>query len=118
MSESKAKICPYTDVPAEIFGDEAPGVTIRWLITEQDGAPCYALRMIEVARGGHTPYHHHPFEHENFIVEGQGKVRINDQWHEVKPGDVIFVPPDVPHNYENAGETAFKFLCGIPVAKR
>ncbi len=45
MSEAIAKVCHYTDVPAEIFGDQAPGVTIRWLIDEdKDGAPVYALR--------------------------------------------------------------------------
>jgi len=104
-------------VPAEIFGDEAPGVTIRWLINEQDGAPHYALRMIEVSQGGHTPHHKHPFEHENFIIEGQGKVQIDDRWYEVKSGDVVFVPPDALHTYVNAGEQVFKFLCGIPVTK-
>ena len=47
MAEQKAKVCHYTDVEAEVFGDEAPGVTIRWVIDEEkDGAPTYALRVI------------------------------------------------------------------------
>ena len=117
MTKQKAKICHYTDVPAEIFGDEAPGVTIRWLINEQDGAPYYALRMIEVSPGGHTPHHHHPFEHENFIVEGKGRVQIDDKWYELTSGNVVFVPPNVPHTYVNSGDRAFKFLCGIPISK-
>jgi quercetin dioxygenase-like cupin family protein len=29
----------------------------------------------------------------------------------------VFVPADVEHEYANAGDTTFKFLCGIPVAK-
>ena len=117
MTTQKPKICHYSDIPAEIFGDEAPGVTIRWLITENDGAPFYALRMIEVAAGGHTPHHQHPFEHENFIIEGQGKVQINDKWHKLSSGDIVFVPPNVPHTYINEGEEMFKFLCGIPISK-
>ena len=92
MNEPRAKVCHYTEVPAEIFGDDAPGVSIRWVIDEQkDGAPIYALRVIEVAPGGHTPDHTHPFEHENFIMEGTGRVQIEGEWFEVTVGDIVFV---------------------------
>lgn len=118
MTEPKAKAIHYTDVPAQVFGDEAPGVTIRWVIDEKaDGAPNYALRVIEVQPGGHTPRHTHPFEHENFVVEGQGRVLIADEWHEIGPGSVVFVPADVLHTYENTGETPFRFLCGVPTSR-
>lgn len=116
--ESKAKAIHYTDVPALAFGDEAPGVTIRWVIDEKaDGAPNYALRVIEVQPGGHTPKHTHPFEHENYIVEGVGRVLIGDEWHSVGPGSVVFVPADVLHTYENTGDGPFRFLCGIPTSR-
>ena len=118
MAGPTPKVCRYTDVQDEVFGEEAPGVTIRWLIDEAaDGAPVYALRMIEVAPGGHTPDHEHPYEHENFVVEGKGRVMIDGVWHNVDAGDVIFVPPSVRHTYVNAGEAPFKFLCGIPVSR-
>ena len=118
MTEPKAKVCHYSEVPAEIFGDEAPGVSIRWVIDEEkDGAPVYALRVIEVAPGGHTPDHTHPFEHENFIMEGQGRVQIAGKWFEVTVGDIVFVPPNTQHTYVNTGDEPFKFLCGIPVSK-
>ncbi|HEX9116241.1 MAG TPA: cupin domain-containing protein [Anaerolineae bacterium] len=118
MNEPKAKVTHYTDVAAEKFGDSAPGVTIRWVIDEHaDGAPNYALRVIEVEAGGHTPEHSHPYEHENFVIEGQGRVLIGEEWHDVRVGDVIFVPGGTRHTYVNSGETAFKFLCGIPVSR-
>jgi len=118
MSEPTAKVCHYAEVPAQIYGKDAPGVTVRWLIDEDgDGAPVYTLRMIEVAPGGHTPDHNHPYEHENFVVEGQGRVKIGDTWHHVSVGDVVFMPPGVQHTYENTGRTPFKFLCGIPVSR-
>lgn len=118
MIEPKAKAIHYTEVPAQVFGDEAPGVTIRWVIDEpRDGAPNYALRIIEVAPGGHTPRHTHPYEHENFVVEGQGRVLIDDTWHDIGPGSVVFVPAGVLHTYENTGAEPFKFLCGIPASR-
>jgi quercetin dioxygenase-like cupin family protein len=118
MSETAGKVCHYTEVPAQVVGDEAPGTSMRWLIDDtHDGAPVYALRMVEIAPGGHSPHHNHPYEHENFIVEGQGKVLIEGQWRELKPGDVVFVPPGAVHMYANAGDATFKFLCGIPVTR-
>ena len=118
MKNSKGKVVHFTEVPAKEFGPTAPGAAIRWLIDDDhDGAPVYALRMVEILPGGNSPRHQHPYEHENFIVEGTGKVLISGEWHELKQGDVVFVPPDVEHQYVNSGDTTFKFLCGIPVAK-
>ena len=116
MTQPKAKVVHYTDIRSELFGDEAPGTYIRWLIDkEHDGAPVAALRMVEVKKGGHTPRHTHPYEHENYIIGGVGRVLINSEWHELKAGDIAFVPPDVLHQYENAGDDTFTFLCIVPV---
>jgi quercetin dioxygenase-like cupin family protein len=118
MSESQGKVVHYTEVPANVVGAEAPGARMRWLIDDtHDGAPVYALRMVEIDPGGHSPHHNHPYEHENFVVEGVGRVFMNGVWHDLKPGDVVLVPPDVEHEYANAGSTPFKFLCGIPVTR-
>jgi quercetin dioxygenase-like cupin family protein len=118
MTEETAKVVHYSEVPAEVFGDSAPGVSIRWMIDrDHDGAPNYALRMLEVAAGGHTPDHTHPYEHENYVLEGKGKVLIGAEWHDLVPGDVVFVPAGARHTYANTGEGTFRFLCGIPVPK-
>lgn len=118
MAETKAKVVHYTDVPAQTFGDSAPGTAIRWLIDDDhDGAPVYALRMIEIEPGGHSPQHTHPYEHENFVVQGKGRLFIEGDWHDLQEGDVAYVPAGVLHQYVNAGESTFKFLCGIPVKK-
>ncbi len=118
MPQPTPKAIHYTEVPAQTYGDEAPGVTISWVIDEEhDGAPHYALRVIEVAPGGQTPDHTHDFEHENFVLEGSGRVRIGDAWHQVAAGSVIFVPAGVRHTYVNAGDSPFRFLCGIPTPR-
>lgn len=116
-NEPVAKVVRYTDVPTMEFGDEAPGVFVRRLIDpEVDGAPVYALRMIEVSPGGHTPDHGHPYEHENFVVEGSGEVMIEGEWNNISAGDVVFVPPGARHQYRNTGEATLRFLCGIPAS--
>jgi len=118
MSSPKGKVTHYAEIEAKKFGPTAPGTSIRVLIDdEHDGAPTFKLRMIEIAPGGHSPDHSHPYEHENFVVEGLGRVKIDEQWFDLKPGDVVLAPPGIQHQYRNTGETTFKFLCGIPVDK-
>ena len=116
MPEPTAKVVHYTEVPAVEFGPTGPGAAVRWLIDDDhDGAPIFAMRMIEIQPGGNSPRHMHPYEHENYVVEGKGRLFVEGKWFEMNPGDVAFVPPGVLHQYVNAGETTFKFLCAIPV---
>jgi quercetin dioxygenase-like cupin family protein len=111
MTEPK----PIEAFPAQTVHDEgAVGATIRWVITEADGSDNYALRVIELEPQGNTPHHSHWFEHQNYVVEGEGTVTIGDTVYPVKPGDVIFVPGGVPHQYRSAGAAPLKFLCGVP----
>ncbi len=111
MTEPK----PIEAFPAQHVHDEgANGATIRWVISEADGSDNYALRVIELEPHGNTPHHSHWFEHQNYVVEGEGTVTIGDTVYPVKPGDVIFVPGGVPHQYRSTGATPLKFLCGIP----
>ncbi len=101
---------PVTEAGAE-------GVTIRVLMGENVGAPNFVLRHFEVAPGGHTPYHTHPWEHEVYILSGRGRARRKDGAAEVGPGSFVFVPPDEEHAFENAGDGPFVFLCAIPATK-
>ena len=106
---------PYTEFTLQDVHDEgAEGACIRWVITEADGSSNYALRVIELSPGGHTPHHNHWFEHQNYVIEGQGSVTVGEKSFDIKTGDVIFVPGDVQHQYRNTGDTPLKFLCGIP----
>ena len=98
--------------PVEMEG--AHGCTVRILVGPVDGAPNFAMREFEVQPGGYTPRHHHPYEHEVFVLEGQGVVFEGDQEHPLKAGDVIFVQPDEVHQFRNTGTQPMKFLCLVP----
>lgn len=98
--------------PVEMEGSS--GCTVRWLVGESDGAPNFAMRQFEVAAGGHTPRHSHPYEHEVFVLEGAGVVVEDDAEHAIKAGDVVFVRPDEIHQFKNTGSAPLKFLCMVP----
>ncbi len=92
-----------------------PGVTIRWVLTQADGVPNYVMRVIELAPGTLFKPHHHPYEHEIYVLEGEG-VLLDDggEVGTLRPGLAVFVPPDVKHGYKNTGTGTLKFICVIP----
>ncbi|MHC4743280.1 MAG: cupin domain-containing protein [Planctomycetota bacterium] len=92
----------------------AEGVDIRRLISRDDGAPNFEMRMFELAPGGHTPLHTHPHEHEVFIVEGEGAFVFEGQEHPFEAEHFIFVPGGSEHCFKNTGESILRFLCIIP----
>jgi quercetin dioxygenase-like cupin family protein len=100
--------------PVEIDG--AKDVEIRWLISEEDGAEHFAMRMFELQPGGHTPLHTHPQEHEVFVIEGQGTLVYEGREHPFEAEHVIFVPANKEHQFKNTGRSLMRMLCIIPTA--
>ncbi len=85
-------------------------------LSREDGAPVYAFRVFTVEPGGYTPYHQHPYEHMNFIIEGEG-VLVNASGEEqpIKAGDFALVLPDEKHQYRNTSpDKPFVLVCGVP----
>lgn len=107
------KVQHFADVPAqEVEG--APGVTVRWVIGEQEGAPYFALRVFEVQPGHATPFHAHWNEHEVFVLSGQGAVRGESDETPLSHGSTVFVPGDEVHQFVNKGNDVLRFICVIP----
>ena len=111
------KVISHEQVPAApVTMDGAAGCTVRWLIGKTDQAPNFAMRQFEVAPGGHTPRHFHPYEHEVFVLSGEGIVIEGDREHPLTAGDVIYVAPNDVHQFRNTGKSPLKFLCLVPNA--
>jgi quercetin dioxygenase-like cupin family protein len=104
----------HTSVEEEDVPAPAEGVKIRWLITEETGAPNFSMRQFTVEAGGSTPRHTHPWEHEAYILEGSGAVQGGEDMEDFQGGDVIFVPSGELHQFRNTGGGELKFLCLIP----
>ncbi len=108
----------YTEVE-EIIPEEqgVNGVKMRRVIAEKEGAENFVMRVFEVDPGGNTPLHSHAWEHEVFILSGNGTVVNQAGEHEVKTGDVVFVPGGEKHQFRNPGDKPWEFICLIPMRK-
>ena len=78
----------------------------------------FAMRLFEIGPGGHSPWHNHEWEHEMFVLEGEGMAKTEGGEIKCVPGDVFFIEPREWHNFTNTGSGPFKFLCLIPYPKK
>ena len=101
----------YREVAAEAAQE---GISIRWVIGRPEGAPNFALRVIEFAPGAVFVPHQHPYEHEIFVLEGEGVAQGADGEVAMRPGVALYIPPNEVHGYRNTGAGPLRFICVIP----
>ena len=111
------EILDYHSIPEQDAGTGSSGATIRWIIDDKTGAPNFAMRILEFEPGGYSPRHSHDWEHEVFILEGQGETFSPQGDRPVKAGDAIFVPGGEEHQFKNTGSGVMRMLCLVPLAK-
>lgn len=109
-----ARSASVTKTPVTAEG--AKGVSIRVLISKDDGAPTFAMRLFEIEPGGNTPLHRHPHEHEVFVLEGTGTFVHEGKSHPIAREDVVFVPGNSEHCFKNTGSSTLRFLCLVPLS--
>ena len=93
--------------------------TIQWLISKEQGAPRFAMRLFTLEAGGNIGIHGHPEEHEIFILQGECNLIAEDGTKTlVSANDVIYMPPYEKHGYEVVGSETLKFICVIPLLEK
>ena len=97
----------YRKVPAEPVGEDK---SIRWVVGRPEGAPNFAMRVIEFQPGAVFDVHQHPFEHEIFVVEGEGEMCLGEERQAMTSGQAVYIPSGVFHQLSNVGDTTDKRL--------
>ena len=92
----------------------AEGVTMRVAIGPDEGAPFFNMRVFEVQPGYATPHHSHWWEHEIFVLAGQGKLKTGQGDVPVSYGSTVFVPGGEMHQLRNTGNDVLRFICLVP----
>ncbi len=96
-------------------GEKVLHVEKRILVGPEQAAPQFVMRHFTVGVGGCSPYHTHPWEHEVYVLSGEGTVRSAEGGRDVSSGAYIYVPPMDEHQFVNAGDEPFVFLCMVPL---
>jgi quercetin dioxygenase-like cupin family protein len=90
------------------------GVDFRQLIAKDMRPPNFYMRLFEIAPGGHTPKHSHSWEHEVFIVKGEGEIVLDGREEKLAEGDAVFVEPNELHQFVNSSQSVLRLICVIP----
>lgn len=93
------------------------GASMSIMVGRGDNAPHFSMRSIAVEPGGHTPKHQHDYEHEVYVVSGNGTILLEGQLHPITSGDTIYVPANELHQFTVSADAKepIKFLCMVPV---
>jgi len=88
---------PFSRIASELVGDDHGGLPV-------------SLLFIDAPPGDGPGLHTHAY-HELFIVqEGTVTFTAGDEERVVHAGEIVIVPPDTPHRFENTGEGPLRQL--------
>ena len=94
----------------------AEGIYKQVPISKDDGSPSFCFRVFTFEPGGHTPFHRHPSEHLNYVIQGSGVVVMeNGEQREVREGDFALILPDEKHQFKNTSASEpMVIICAVP----
>ena len=102
----------YRDIPllpVEGTGQATPGLTTRRILPP--AAAEATMDICEINAGASSAFHTHPWEHQVFVVAGQGAVTDGQSPIQFSAGDVVVIPADQPHQFINVGDSNVVFVC-------
>ena len=94
---------------------ELPGVVKREVVCADRGAPNFCMHVFDIEPGSSTPSHEHPWEHEVYVLDGQGVVKGEQGETPIAKDSVVFIPPDEHHYFTNNSNEILRFICVIPL---
>lgn len=104
---------------AVVDAAEAPTREMQWnrgctiqLVNPRLGSRQLDCHINVLKAGGVVgPYHlHSSSENVYYILEGEVRVRIDTEEHDLRPGMAVFIPPNIPHSALNVGGTDARLL--------
>jgi len=81
------------------------------LVTGKETAGQYCLIDMTIPPGGGPPPHRHNFEELFIIQEGEISFNFRGEKKLVSAGEVINIPVNAPHNFQNSSDKTAKMLC-------
>jgi len=95
MPVLKVADLPLSNIAHEFVGADHGGVGVCVII-------------VEAPPGRGPSLHRHPYEELLLVQEGSGTFTLGDESLEVGAGELVVVPPGVPHSFKNTGEGVLK----------
>lgn len=99
---SNAALLKPEDLPRHERGG---GASTTPLVTPRVGTTSFITGYTSFGGGAEIPFHSHNVQESVVLMEGRAILDIDGLEYELKPHDVTFIPPDVPHRFRNLSKT-------------
>ncbi|HEY1227421.1 MAG TPA: cupin domain-containing protein [Ramlibacter sp.] len=99
---SNAALLKPEDLPRHERGG---GASTTPLVTPSLGSSSFITGYTSFGGGAEIPFHSHNVQESVVLMEGRAILDIDDLEYELKPHDVTFIPPNVPHRFRNVSKT-------------
>jgi quercetin dioxygenase-like cupin family protein len=86
--------------------DWRPNSELAFVVDETTDMAVIAERL---APGDAIPLHRHRIDEVVVYLEGAAEVRIGAETHDVRAGDIVFIPAGASHGARNRGEEIVEF---------
>jgi len=101
----------------EAYGQDAEGVTIKWISEKRTGGEEYlhnfALRYFVIKPRGNLVPHKHPWEQEIAVTKGRLQITGSRGGRILEVGDVAYFPANEEHGFRTIGDEKSEFYCVI-----
>lgn len=91
-------------------GDHFRDITRQVLFGAESGLDA-ELRYFEIQPEGHSTLEKHEHTHAVMILRGEGRVLVGTEVFEIRPFDIVRVPPATWHQFRPSGDSPLGFLC-------
>ena len=92
---------PFTSNPTPANTRAIPGAVFNFLARGEQTGGSFSLIQIDVQRGAEPPAHLHQREDESYyVLEGSVKYYVGDEVLVVNPGDYIYLPKGLSHQFQ------------------
>jgi mannose-6-phosphate isomerase-like protein (cupin superfamily) len=92
---SRATVCDLTDLQ---FSRTA------WLFEGGRAGAGISMFVVRTPPGGAVELHTHPYAETFLLLEGAGRWTAADDVVELRPNQMLVVPPETPHGFRNVGD--------------
>ncbi len=109
----------WDDIPVKDYkpeGDHFRDITRQVLFGAETGLEA-ELRYFEINPDGHSTLEKHDHTHAVIIQRGEGRVLVGSEIFDVRPFDIVRVPPMTWHQFRAAPASPLGFLCLVNAAR-
>ena len=87
------------------------GLISHFLLRKRDvDTANLTITWVEIEPGAQQPPHHHLPEQVYVIIQGQGRMRVGEDYQAARVGDIFYIPSNTTHGLENTGDEVLNYI--------